>query len=122
MLMNMKRILVVLLTMPVATVLLAQQRPKNIDDAALRSAAKNADDWLTYGRDYSETHFSPLKQIDTTNVKRLGLAWSWESESPQGANIEATPLVSNGVMYGILGWNVMFALDARTGAFKWRWD
>jgi quinohemoprotein ethanol dehydrogenase len=110
-----------------ATALLTAQQPrprqtKAVDDSALRNAAKNADEWLTYGRDYSETHFSPLKQIDTTNVKRLGLAWSWESESPQGANIEATPLVSNGVMYGILGWNVMFALDARTGAFKWRWD
>ena len=93
-----------------------------VDDAALRNAAKNAEEWVTYGRDYSETHFSPLKQIDASNVKRLGLAWSYETDSPAGANIEATPLVSGGVMYGILGWNVMFALDARTGAFKWRWD
>ncbi|MEO8099252.1 MAG: PQQ-dependent dehydrogenase, methanol/ethanol family [Acidobacteriota bacterium] len=100
----------------------AKQAKKKVDDAALRNASKNAEEWLTYGRDYSETHFSPLKQIDASNVKRLGLAWSWETESPAGANIEATPLVSNGVMYGILGWNVMFALDARTGAFKWRWD
>lgn len=93
-----------------------------VTDAALRNAAKNAEEWITYGRDQSETHFSPLKQIDTTNVKRLGLAWSYETDSPAGANIEGTPLVSGGVMYGILGWNVMFALDARTGAFKWRWD
>jgi quinohemoprotein ethanol dehydrogenase len=103
---------------------MSAQRPAAtpVDDAALRNAAKNAEEWLTYGHDQAETHFSPLKQIDTSNVKRLGLAWSWETESPAGANIEATPLVSNGVMYGILGWNVMFALDARTGAYKWRWD
>ena len=31
-------------------------------------------------------------------------------------------LVSNGVMYGTLGWDVMFAINARTGQFKWRWD
>jgi len=100
----------------------AQTKQAKVTDAALRNAAKNAEEWITYGHDQSETHFSPLKQIDTTNVKRLGLAWSWETDSPTGANVEATPLVSNGVMYGILGWNVMFALDARTGAFKWRWD
>jgi len=100
----------------------AKTKQTKVDDAALRNAAKNAEEWVTYGRDYSETHFSPLKQIDATNVKRLGLAWSYETDSPAGANIEATPLMSGGVMYGILGWNVMFALDARTGAFKWRWD
>src|ERR1700754_260827 len=94
----------------------AWAQTKRVDDRALRNAGKNAEEWLTYGRDYAETHFSSLKQIDTTNVKRLGLAWSWETESPAGANIEGTPLVSNGVMYGILGWNVMFAVDARTGA------
>ena len=98
------------------------QQPKRVDDNALKNAAKNGDEWLTYGRDYAETHFSPLKQIDTSNVKRLGLAWSWETESPAGARIEATPLMSNGVLYGSLGWNVMFAVDARTGKMKWRWD
>ncbi len=98
----------------------AKQVPKPVDDAALRAAAP--EEWLTYGHDYAETHYSPLKQIDTSNVNRLGLAWSWETESPSGARIEATPLVSNGVMYGILGWDVMFAVDARTGKFKWRWD
>ncbi len=95
---------------------------KPIDDAALRNAAKSGDEWLTYGRDYAETHFSPLKQIDTSNVKRLGLAWSYATESPSGGRIEATPLVSNGVIYGILAWDVMFAMDARTGKMKWRWD
>jgi quinohemoprotein ethanol dehydrogenase len=97
-----------------------KQPAKQVDDAALRAAAP--EEWLTYGHDYAETHYSPLKQIDTTNVSRLGLAWSWETESPSGARIEATPLVSNGVLYGILGWDVMFAVDARTGKFKWRWD
>jgi quinohemoprotein ethanol dehydrogenase len=95
---------------------------KRVDDDALKNAAKNSDEWVTYGRDYAETHFSPLKQIDTTNVSRLGLAWSWNTESPKGGRIEATPLMSNGVMYGSLAWGVLFAVDARTGQFKWRWD
>ena len=102
--------------------LVSAQTARRVDDTALRNAAKNSDEWLTYGRDYAETHYSPLKQIDTTNVKRLGLAWSWETQSPSGGRIEATPLISNGVIYGVLAWDVMFAVDAHTGKTKWRWD
>jgi quinohemoprotein ethanol dehydrogenase len=98
------------------------QQPKRVDTNALKNAAKNGDEWVTYGRDYAETHYSPLKQIDTTNVSRLGLAWSWETESPAGGRVEGTPLMSNGVLFGSLAWDVLFAVDARTGKFKWRWD
>jgi len=78
-------------------------------------------DWPTYGLNSGETRFSPLKQIDTTNVKRLGLAWSYDI-GPGGGGQEATPLVSNGTIYGITNWSVVFAVDARTGKEKWRWD
>src|SRR5580698_1063701 len=74
------------------------QQTKKVDNNALRKPS--ADEWVTYGHDYAETHFSPLKQIDASNVKRLGLAWKWQTESPAGANVATTPLVSNGVMYG----------------------
>ena len=63
---------------------------------ALREAAPA--EWLTYGRDQAETHYSPLEQIDADNVGRLELAWSWEIPKT-GARLEATPLVSEGVMY-----------------------
>ena len=43
----------------------------SIDDARLLAAATNRADWLTYARDYSNQRFSPLAQIDATNVKRL---------------------------------------------------
>ncbi len=112
---------ILLLTVVAMGVALAQNK-RSVDDNSLKNAAKNGDEWQTYGRDYAETHFSPLKQIDTTNVKRLGLAWSWETESPAGARIESTPLFSNGVLYASLGWNVLVAVDARTGKLKWRWD
>ena len=51
---------------------------KRVDDALLRNAAKTAvdGDWLSYGLTPGETRFSPLKQIDASNVKRLGLVWS----------------------------------------------
>jgi glucose dehydrogenase len=53
---------------------------RRVDDAALRSAAKSSSDgdWLTYGLTPGETRFSPLTEIDASNVKRLGLMWSYE--------------------------------------------
>ena len=93
-----------------------------VNSRALVNAAGNGDEWLMYGRDYGETHYSPLSQINDKNVSGLGLAWTYETESPAGAAIQATPLFHNGVLYGSLGWNIMFAVDARTGTLKWRWD
>ncbi len=91
-----------------------------VDDAALKAAASAPDQWLTIGRDYAETRFSPLKQIESTNASRLGLAWSYDTGSLRG--LEATPLVANGVLYATADWSNVFALDARTGRQLWRWD
>src|SRR3984957_20892851 len=90
-----------LLAILAGCVALAQQ-PKRVDTNALKNAAKNGDEWLTYGRDYAETHYSPLNQINASNVSRLGLAWSWATEARDGGSLEATPLISNGVIYGSL--------------------
>ena len=51
------------------------QIAKLVDDRALQHASESSE-WLTYGGDYAESHYSPLKQIDASNVSRLGLAWS----------------------------------------------
>ncbi len=94
---------------------------RRIDDAALKNAGKTGEDWLTYGLTLGETRYSPVKQIDASNVSRLGLAWSYEA-GPGGGAQEATPLVWNGTVYGITTWSVVFAVDARTGKERWRWD
>ena len=81
----------------------AQQSPgRRVDDAALRNAGASGEEWLTYGLDPGEKRYSPLTQIDATNVTRLGLAWSFDipggnSAPPGGGNQEATLLASNGV-------------------------
>ena len=93
---------------------------RRIDDAALRRASESGE-WLTYGLTQGETRYSPLTQINTANVKRLGLAWSYDIGSGGGGQ-EATPLVSNGTLYGITNWSIVFAVDARTGKERWRWD
>jgi quinohemoprotein ethanol dehydrogenase len=87
----------------------------------LTLAAAPGDDWPTYGLTSGETRSSPLTQINTANVKRLGLAWSYDVGMGGGGQ-EATPLVSNGTVYGITNWSVVFAVDARTGKERWRWD
>ena len=68
-----------------------------------------------------ETRYTPLSQINASNVSRLGLAWSAEV-GPGGGGQEATPLVHNGVIFSTTQWSVVFAIDARTGKEKWRWD
>src|SRR5579871_4270188 len=96
-----------------------------VDTAALKNAGTAADEfsgnWLTYGKSQGETRYSPLKQIDTSNVKRLGLAWTY-TLGAGGGNQEGTPLVWNNTIYGITTWSVVFALDGRTGKELWRWD
>jgi quinohemoprotein ethanol dehydrogenase len=105
-----------------AWVSLAQQ-PQPVrqpDTTALKNAAQSKE-WLTYGGNYAETRYSPLRQIDASNVDRLGLAWTYVVGAG-GGNQEATPLFSNGVLYGITNWSIAFAVDARTGQELWRFD
>ena len=97
------------------------QQPRRVDDNALKAAGKAGEEWLTYGLTQGETRYSPLKQIDTMNVSRLTPGWTYDL-GPGGGPQEATPLVSNGTIYGITNWSVVFAVDARTGKERWRWD
>jgi len=97
------------------------QQPRRIDDAALRNAGKSGEEWISYGLTPGETRYSPLNQINATNVSRLGLNWLYEI-GPGGGNQEGTLLMSNGTLYGITNWSIVYAVDARTGKEKWRWD
>ena len=85
-----------------------------------KTAWRNGE-WATHGNDPAETRFSPLDQINRSNVSRLGLAWT-SVAGEGGGNQEATPLFSNGVLYAITNWSIVFALDARTGRELWRYD
>ncbi len=97
------------------------QQVRRVDDTTLKSAGKYGEDWLSYGFTPGETRYSPLDQLNPSNVKRLGLAWSYDLGAGGGGQ-EATPLVWNGTIYGITNWSVVFAVDARTGKQRWRWD
>ena len=104
-----------------ATWIVAGQQVRRIDDLALKNIGRTGEDWVTYGLTPQETRYSPLKQIDTSNVSRLGLAWSFDLGTG-GGNQEATPLEWNGNIYAISNWSVVISIDARTGKERWRWD
>jgi alcohol dehydrogenase (cytochrome c)/quinohemoprotein ethanol dehydrogenase len=74
-------------------------------------------EWLEHGRDYGEQRFSPLTQINTANVKDLGLAWHYDFGDRQG--LEATPIVHNGVIYVTTDFSEVWAFNARTGKKLW---
>jgi glucose dehydrogenase len=101
---------------------LSAQQASPVTDAVFRIPPRG--EWLTYGLNYAETRYSPLDRIDTETAEELELAWTYDIPDSQGqqVQIETAPIVSNGVMYAAGIWSVVFALDARTGELKWRWD
>ncbi|MBD2858976.1 PQQ-dependent dehydrogenase, methanol/ethanol family [Spongiibacter sp. KMU-158] len=86
-----------------------------------QAIAENAPgNWLSYGKDYREQRYSELKHINKDNVADLGLAWSFDTDFNRG--LEATPIVVDGVLYLTGNWNVVYALDARSGKLLWKYD
>ncbi|MGI9592052.1 MAG: PQQ-dependent dehydrogenase, methanol/ethanol family, partial [Myxococcota bacterium] len=71
-------------------------RTASLDGARIAAAEGEPGNWLAHGRTYDEQRHSPLDQIDAENVARLGLAWSFETNTERGH--EATPIVVDGAM------------------------
>ncbi|WP_340315792.1 PQQ-dependent dehydrogenase, methanol/ethanol family [Rhizorhabdus argentea] len=82
--------------------------------------AENGDDWPGYGRLYDEQHYSPLDQVNVSNVSRLGLAWS--ADLPVVNNPATAPIEINGVIYISYGYSVVHAFDAVSGKQLWAYD
>ena len=92
----------------------------DIDEARLKAADTEPQNWFTLGRDQNQTYFSPLAKIDATNVGRLGFAWQYDLATARGQ--EATPIVVDGVMYTSGTWGYVYAVDAATGKELWKFD
>jgi quinohemoprotein ethanol dehydrogenase len=76
-------------------------------------------DWPAVGRTYGEQHFSPLEQINTNNVRRLGLAWFTDLEP---GNAATNPIEINGVLFVSYAYSRVLAVDVRTGRTLWTFD
>jgi quinohemoprotein ethanol dehydrogenase len=98
----------------------AAGKAANVDDKRLLAAGADGANWLSYGRTYDEQRFSPLTQINDTNVGKLGLQWSADLDTARGQ--EATPIVVDGVLYVSTAWSMVKAFDAATGKPLWSYD
>jgi PQQ-dependent dehydrogenase (methanol/ethanol family) len=91
-----------------------------VDGARIRAADDEPGNWLSHGRSYDEQRYSPLKQINDSNVAGLGLEWFYEFDVHRGQ--EATPIVVDGMLFTTAAWSQVYAFDARNGDLLWKHD
>src|SRR5436190_20535074 len=98
---------------------------------ALNSGAE-PQNWILHHGNYQGHRFSALKEINADNAKNLKMAFSVALGGFEGAgarykfgNLEATPLVEDGIMYVPDGWGSVYAIDmtsGKKGMFRWKFD
>jgi quinoprotein glucose dehydrogenase len=81
---------------------------------------RNSQDWPVYGGTPQNNHFSPLTQINRTNVRQLQVVWTYDTEESGG--LQSSPIVVDGVLYGLTPSEKVFALNAATGKLLWKFD
>ena len=77
-------------------------------------------DWPVYLGDAGRQHYSPLTQITRDNVAQLEEAWRYDSGEHRNSTMYTSPLVVDGVLYGLSPSLDAFALNAATGEELWR--
>jgi alcohol dehydrogenase (cytochrome c) len=118
-------------TLLIATALTPASAADVTFERALNSE-KEPQNWLLHHGNYQGHRFSGLKEINADNAKNLKMAFSVALGGSEGAgtrykfgNLEATPLVEDGVMYVPDGWGTVYAIDmtnGKKGTFRWRFD
>src|SRR5579864_2073519 len=97
--------------------------------AAALAAAAIVVEWPYYGGDQGGSKYSPLTDVNRSNVSRLAVAWHWNAHEralqPFGTRpgvFETTPLMIDGRLYFTTPYNRVVALDAETGRERWSFD
>jgi len=86
----------------------------------ISASAQQRQDWPAYGGAPENNHYSSLAQINRQNVKHLSIAWTFDTQEEGG--LETSPIIVEGVLYGITPTQKVFALDAGTGKLLWNFD
>src|SRR5262249_6008558 len=87
-----------------------------------QTARRNVD-WPVYGGNADNTHYTSLSQITPANVTSLKVAWTYENHDEwKGSEMQANPIVVDGVLYATSPKLRVFALDAATGKELWSFD
>jgi len=94
--------------------------PGGLASERIAQAQAEPQNWLSYWGDVQGRHYSPLSQIDASNVRQLQARWAMPL--PGNGIVESVPLVVDGVMYTSGPAGEVFALDARTGRQIWRYQ
>ena len=84
-----------------------------------RLANPEPENWLMTRGNYKGWSYSPLDQVNTSNVKNLVPVWSFSTGVDSGH--ESPPIVNNGVMFVSTPYSQVVALDAATGELLWRY-
>ncbi len=85
-----------------------------------KTSGQEQRDWPAYGGAPENNHYSTLAQVNRSNVKRLAVAWSFDTQEEGG--LQTSPIIIDGVLYGITPTQKVFALDAATGKLVWKFD
>ena len=93
---------------------------KNVTEERLINAAKDPNDWLIYGRTYDSQRFSPLDQINVSNVAKLKPAYQISLGSLEGQMV--TPSVNAGIMVVAVSSEYIDAYEIKTGNRLWRYE
>jgi len=78
-------------------------------------------DWPIYGGQKAGDHYSPLNQINRSNVANLKVAWSFDT-GEKGVGLQTSPLIVGRTLYAYTPTQKVIALDAATGKLKWTFD
>jgi len=78
-------------------------------------------DWPSYGGTLNAWRHSELNQVNVDNVKQLSVAWAFQP-GDHAEGLQATPIVQDGVLYLSTSNNLIFAMDAATGAVHWKYE
>ena len=76
--------------------------------------------WHTYGGTPDQMHFSRLKQINTKNVAKLQVAWTYDTQ--ESGDVQAEPVIIDDVLYAYTPTHRTIALRAATGELLWSFD
>jgi quinoprotein glucose dehydrogenase len=80
-------------------------------------------EWPVYGGNPEGTRYSPLKQINRSNVSRLRVAWTYEASNGSGAGgLQTNPIIVHGILYSNTPDGHVVALNGATGKLEWQWD
>lgn len=93
---------------------------------AYQNREGNDRSWGIYKADAESTSYSPLDQIDISNVGQLRPAWTHTysdmKEGSRPGSSECNPIIVDGVMYTTSAKHRAYAIDAETGEQIWSFD